>query len=83
MQKIGEGLEEEIDVESRVKKVKCFLKSKYTDDQCFFMPLIGSFMSELPLTSRLFLSIDGPLVGKDCMALIVAIVHGKRAIPLA
>lgn len=83
LQKIGEGLEEEIDVESRVKKVKRFLKSKYTDYQCFFMPLIGSFMSGLPLTSRLFLSIDGSVVGKDCMALMVSVVHGKRAIPLA
>ena len=83
MQKIGEGLEEEIDVESRVKKVKRFLKSKYTDYQCFFMPLIRSFLSGISPTSRLFLTIDGSLVGKDCMALMVSVVHGKRAIPLA
>ncbi|WP_157558500.1 hypothetical protein [Microscilla marina] len=63
--------------------MKRFLKSKYTDYQSFFMPFIASFLAGFSTTSRLFISIDGSVVGKDCMALVVSIVYGKRAIPIA
>lgn len=83
LQKIGEGIEEDIDVESKVKKVKRFLKSKYTDYQSFFLPFIASFLAGLGTVPRLFIVIDGSVVGNGCMALMVSLVHGKRSIPLA
>jgi len=83
LQKIGEGLEEDIDIESKVKKVKRFLKSKYTDYQSFFLPFIVSFLSGLDSVPRLFIVIDGSVVGNGCMALMVSLVHGKRSIPIA
>lgn len=83
LQKIGEGLEEDIDVESKVKKVKRFLKSKYTDYQSFFLPFITSLLAGFATVPRLLIVIDGSVVGNGCMASLVSVVYGKRSIPLA
>lgn len=83
LQKLGEGLEEDIDVESKVKKVKRFLKSKYTDYQSFFLPFITSLLAGFATTPRLLIVIDGSVVGNGCMASVVSVVYGKRSIPLA
>lgn len=75
LQKIGEGIEEDIDIESNVKKVKRFLKSRYTDYQSFFLPFIVSFLSDLRGVPRLFIVIDGSVVGNGCRALMVSLVY--------
>lgn len=51
LQKIGEGIEEDIDIESNVKKVKRFLKSRYTDYQSFFSSIYCFFFIWLAWSS--------------------------------
>lgn len=82
LQKLGEGMLGAQDVESRVKKAKRFMQSKYTDYDSFFLPYIQALLAGLGGKGPLFLVIDGSQVGNSCMALMVSLVWGKRSLPL-
>lgn len=82
LQKIGAGLSDDTDLESRVKKSKRFLDSKYTDHKSYFMPMITPFLHGLSNKGELVIAIDGSDVGKDCTALMVSVVWKKRALPI-
>ena len=70
------------DVESRVKQAKRWLDSKYSDYESFFLPHIVPLLLGLAQQGPLLIAIDGSEVGKDCMALMVSVVWGKRALPV-
>lgn len=82
LEKMGANLKSSIDKESKVKKCKRMLDSKYTDHKTFFLPfihkLLGSFHSSLDLT----FVIDGSEVGNGCTALMISIYYKKRGIPI-
>ncbi|MEM1134670.1 MAG: IS4 family transposase [Bacteroidota bacterium] len=82
LQKLGNKLPETTDIESRVKKVKRFLDSKYTDYKTYFLPLITPFLRGLASKGELVIAIDGSDVGKGCTALMVSVVWRKRALPI-
>lgn len=82
LQKIGAGLNDSTDLESRIKKTKRFLDSKYTDFESYFLPMITPFLQGMARKSELVIAIDGSDVGKDCTALMVSVVWRKRALPL-
>lgn len=75
LQKLGEGSLGSQDVESRVKKAKRFLESKYTDET-FFLPYLKSLLVGLGNKGPLYLVIDGSQVGNSCMALMISVVYG-------
>jgi len=83
LEALGAGWEDTIDVESRVKKVKRFLQSKYTDCQSCFFPYVKPLLSAISKQKELILVIDGSDIGKNCAALMISVVWGKRALPLA
>lgn len=70
------------DAESRVKQAKRWLDSKYSDYDSFFLPHISSLLEGLAKNGPLLLAIDGSEVGHHCMALMVSVVWGKRALPV-
>jgi hypothetical protein len=82
LQKIGNALPGGIDIESRVKKTKRFLDSKYTDHKSYFLPMIAPFLQGLSRKGELVIAIDGSDVGKGCTALMVSAVWRKRALPI-
>lgn len=81
LQKMGEGLPESTDLESRIKKAKRFLTSKYTDYDSFYLPHLVLLLSWLK-NKEWFFIIDGSDVGKDCATLMVSIAWRKRALPI-
>jgi len=81
LQKIGQALPEPTDLESRISKVKRFIKNKYTDFDTFFMPHVMLLLSWLKDKEWVFI-IDGSDVGKDCATLMVSIAWRKRALPI-
>jgi hypothetical protein len=81
LSRMGQELLSVTDVESRVKQAKRWLDSKYSDYESFFLPHIQPLLQGLAKNGPL-LAIDGSEVGKGCMALMVSVVWGKRALPV-
>jgi hypothetical protein len=68
-------------VASREKRISRCLKNEAFDTETYFLPfarMLLSSLSHLPLV----LVMDGSLVGRGCVALMVALVYKKRALPL-
>lgn len=80
--RMGSEMPGSTDAESRVKQAKRWLDSKYSDYKSFFLPHIYPLLQGLANRGPLLLAIDGSEVGKDCMALMVSVVWGKRALPI-
>lgn len=81
LQQIGQGMDLEIDLESRVKKAKRWLKSKWTDAETHFIPYLIPIIRSLSKTDRIIIAIDGSSIG-DCMTLMISIIWKNRAIPV-
>ena len=77
LSRIGSEMPGGTDVESRVKQAQCWLDSKYSDYESFFLPHIVPLLQGLSCQGPLLIAIDGSEVGKNCMALIVSVVWGK------
>lgn len=81
LQSIGQDMELGIDLESRVKKAKRWLKSKWTDAETHFIPYLIPIIRSLSKTNRIIIAIDGSSIG-DCMTLMISIIWKNRAIPV-
>ncbi|GAB4186064.1 MAG: hypothetical protein OHK0057_32190 [Thermoflexibacter sp.] len=83
LEAIRVGLPAQTDQASRVKQVKRFLQSKYTDCHLLFFPFIRALLAGLAKKrAALVLVIDGTDLGKSCGALMLSVILGKRALPL-
>lgn len=82
MQSIGNELEAATDLESRVKQVKRWLTSKWTDYEVHFIPYILPIIRSLSKHGELLLAIDGSGIGSKSSALMISIIWRKRAIPI-
>ena len=81
LQSIGQGMDLEIDLESRVKKAKRWLKSKWTDSESHFIPYLIPIIRSLGKSERIVVAIDGSSIG-ECMTLMISIIWKNRAIPV-
>jgi len=70
--------------ESQVKKLERFIQNERNDDRCDYLQfserLLKALAKRLP---RLVLIIDGSVVGYGCRALVISVLFGGRALPLA
>ena len=82
LQVIGSHMDDDIDLESRVKKAKRWLKSKWTDSAVHFIPYLVPILRSVSKNGELVLAIDGSSIGKGCMALMVSLIWRRRAIPI-
>ena len=82
LSRMGQELLSPTDVESRVKQAKRWLDSKYSDYESFFLPHIVPLLQGLANHGPLLIAVDGSEVGKDCMALMISVVWGKRSLPV-
>lgn len=68
--------------ESRVKRFSRWLKDDAVEFETYFMPFACALIRFLA-AHGLVLVIDGSVVGRGCVALVVGVVYKKRALPLA
>ena len=68
--------------ESQVKRLYRWLKSGTVTHKVFFLPFALRILSALA-HGTLVLLIDGTVVGRGCMALVIAVVYKQRALPIA
>lgn len=80
---LGSELPQDIDAESRVKHVKRWLTSKYTDYEVSFLPYIGQILeSHISQGREMVFPIDGSGAGRGCTVLMVSLAIGNRAVPV-
>jgi hypothetical protein len=75
----------DIRTESKIANLKRLLLNENFSAEIFWLPFVRQFLAGLvrgKQTSPLLLSIDGSCVGRGCMALMVSLVYGGRALPI-
>ena len=82
LKSIGEHMEDNIDLESRIKKAKRWLNNKWTDTASHFIPYVKPIIRTFLQQKKLVLAIDGSTMGNGCMCLMVSIIWRNRAIPI-
>ena len=68
--------------ESRVKRFERWLRNKAVESETFFLPFAEALLLSLCHTP-LVLAIDGSIVGRGCMTLMISVVYKQRALPVA
>lgn len=80
---LGSEFPQDINLESRVKNVKRWLQSTYTDWDITYLPciapILGCFIAQ---GKQMVFAIDGSEAGSGCTALMISLTIGKRAIPI-
>ena len=67
--------------QSRITRYERFIKNKRVTVEQYYLPYIQALLASLP-EGPLVLVIDGSAVGRSCMALVISVLHQKRALPL-
>lgn len=68
--------------ESRVKRCARWLRNDHVTDDVYFVPYAEHLLCHLALQT-LVLVLDGSVVGRGCVALMVHVVYKGRALPIA
>lgn len=68
--------------ESCVKRFERWLRNKAVESETYFVPFAEKLLLSLCQTP-LVLAIDGSIVGRGCMTLMVSVIYKQRALPVA
>jgi hypothetical protein len=68
--------------ESRIKRFARWVDNTYVTTESYFVPYAEMLLAHLALQT-LVLVIDGSVVGRGCIALMIHVVYKGRALPLA
>jgi len=68
--------------ESRIKAYTRWLQNKHINFELFFLPFLEILINSLS-NQTLILAIDGSVVGRGCMCLMVSLIYKNRALPLS
>jgi Transposase DDE domain len=66
---------------SRVKRFERWLRNKAVESETFFLPFAEALLLSL-CHIPLVLAIDGSVVGRGCMTLMISVVYRQRALPI-
>ena len=72
---------EEIKLPSTEKRFKRLIINENVTEQTYFLPFIQSVLINLGL-EEMVLAIDGSLVGRGCICLMISLIYKRRALPL-
>jgi hypothetical protein len=79
---IATKVPDDTQAESRVKRFTRWMRNDRITDEVYFVPYIQVLLAHLALQT-LVLIIDGSVVGRGCVALMMHVVYKGRALPLA
>jgi hypothetical protein len=68
--------------ESRVKRFTRWIRNDHITDEVYFIPFVEVLLGHLALQT-LVLVMDGSVVGRGCVALMLHVVYKGRALPIA
>lgn len=78
----GGYIDRRTSIESQIKRFYRWLKNEKVTHASFFLPFAEQILRALS-HSTMILVIDGTVVGRGCMALVIAVVYKQRALPIA
>lgn len=79
---IGKRFPSQVDLESRIKRVKRALGNKWNDWEFQYLPCLHKILKILGKKGKLELVIDGSQMGASCTALMISVLWGDTALPL-
>jgi hypothetical protein len=79
---IANNVPELIKLPSTEKRFKRLIINEKVTEETYFLPFIQSVLNKLDL-EEMILAIDGSLVGRGCICLMVNLIYKSRALPLA
>lgn len=68
--------------ESSVKRFERWLRNEAVESETYFLPFAEALLLSL-CQAPLVLAIDGSIVGRGCMTLMVSVIYKQRALPVA
>ena len=80
--KIASKIPDGNQVESRVKRFSRWINNEKIESELYFLPFAESLLFNLSLET-LVLIIDGSVVGRGCICLMVSVVYKGRSLPIA
>jgi len=78
---IALNVPETIKLPSTEKRFKRLIINDKTTEQTYYLPFIQSVLNKLGL-EEMVLAIDGSLVGRGCICLMISLIYKNRALPL-
>ena len=78
---IAVNVPEEIKVPNTEKRSKRLIINEKITEQTYFLPFIQSVLINLGL-EEMILAIDGSLVGRGCICLMISLIYKGRTLPL-
>jgi hypothetical protein len=79
---IAANVPEDIKLPSTEKRFKRLLINENVTEQTYFLPFVQSVLINLGL-EEMVLAIDGSLVGRGSICLMISLIYKRRALPLA
>lgn len=79
---LGKEMDDNTDLESRIKKAKRWLTNKWTDIETHFIPYIKPIIRSIAKTGEIVIAIDGSTMGSGCMCLMISMIWRGRSIPI-
>ena len=79
---IATNVPEYIKLTSSEKRFKRLIINEKVTEQTYFLPFIQSLLIKVGL-EKMVLAIDGSLVGRGCICLMISLIYKRRALPLA
>jgi Transposase DDE domain len=73
---------QDIQRESKIKKAKRFLDSKWNSPKDYYWPCIKSFLAKIAHQKEFIFIIDGSKTGANCMTLMISVIWQNYAIPV-
>ena len=67
--------------ESRTKRFERWLRNKAVESETFFLPFAKALLLSLS-HAPLVLVIDGSIIGRGCLTLMISVVYKQRALPV-
>lgn len=67
--------------ESRIKRLSRWFANKNIEEGLYFLPFAEALLRNLGLPT-LFLALDGSVVGRGCIVLMMAVIYKKRSLPI-
>lgn len=69
--------------ESIEKRLRRWVKNPNVAPEVYFIPFAQQLLVHLAASSTLVLALDGSMIGRRCMVLMVGVVYHQRMLPLA
>ena len=79
---IANNVPELIKLPSTEKRFKRLIINEKVTEETYFLPFIQSVLNKLGL-EEMILAVDGSLVGRGCICLMINLIYKSRALPLA